>query len=169
MNLNNDKLLNSYKNKRMEVIFYIRHVFSKSFITRKEVEELINLIDVVFDDTDEMYKSLKKQVVEEQQPIIKPYKRTLLEVETDIFDELDEKRFEKIKSKKIVEQEETTIIDGDNLEEETEQEEEQPKDEFDFGDEEEEFEEDEEEDLTKSSLKVKEIETDVEEDEDKEV
>lgn len=154
-NINNDKLLNSYKNKRMEVIYYSRHVFSKSFITRKQMEDFIELIDGLLDDSDELYNLMRQP--KQEQPKKKKNYRTLIEVETDIFDELEDRKVEKINkitgnyNEEVIEEE--TIIDGDILEEE----EEEQKDEFEF----EEFEpvEDEEEDLKKSSLEVKEIET----------
>lgn len=154
-NINNDKLLNSYKNRRMEVIYYSRHVFSKSFITRKQMEDFIELIDGLLDDSDELYNLMRQP--KQEQPIKKKNYRTLIEVETDIFDELEDRKVEKINkitgnyNEEVIEEE--TIIDGDILEEE----EEEQKDEFEF----EEFEpvEDEEEDLKKSSLEVKEIET----------
>lgn len=154
-NINNDKLLNSYKNRRMEVIYYSRHVFSKSFITRKQMEDFIELIDGLLDDSDELYNLMRQP--KQEQPKKKKNYRTLIEVETDIFDELEDRKVEKINkitgnyNEEVIEEE--TIIDGDILEEE----EEEQKDEFEF----EEFEpvEDEEEDLKKSSLEVKEIET----------
>jgi hypothetical protein len=119
------------------------------------MEDFIELIDGLLDDSDELYNLMRQP--KQEQPKKKKNYRTLIEVETDIFDELEDRKVEKINkitgnyNEEVIEEE--TIIDGDILEEE----EEEQKDEFEF----EEFEpvEDEEEDLKKSSLEVKEIET----------
>lgn len=138
------------------MIYYSRHVFSKSFITRKQMEDFIELIDGLLDDSDELYKLLKQPSITQFNQKIKVNKKTLIELETDVFDELEDTPLNKIKKLNQLQEEyeennEETIIDGDTLVEEEQTE----KDEFAFGDDEEIVEEDDDENPQKSSLKIK--------------